>query len=716
MYYAHRPEDISIIDKSKWQKLEEHNQNVGNLTRYYLRDLSEEIQSIGYTAGYYHDIGKYSREFQDKLMNLSNIRVDHSTAGGRELIEKNFIIGLSILAHHGGLFDLDKLKIRLSKDIPDYRDYKKYQSNIDSLKIPDLSFLNKFKGDRNRDFYIQSYIRFIFSSLVDSDFIDTEKYMNIEKSNNRNLEFDSLEELKTKLDRYIRDKFKESNNNLLNGIRNDLREKCIESAGLDNRAYFLSAPTGVGKTLASISFAMNKAIKEGHRRIIYCIPYNNIIIQIAKEFSKIFGKDNVLEHHSNVIYSDSEFDKLLATENWEYPIVVTTNVQFFESLMGAKTSKLRKLHNIINSVIVLDEAQMLPIQVLEPCLKLLEVLVKEFNCSVLLSTATQPDYSMIKSFGLNPYSICKDLFKGKEEILKRVNYNFLGKIDYSELISEIEKFSQVLVVVNSRNTAKSIFRGLELSEGNIYLTNLLMPIHKEQLLNRIKFRLANNLPCRVIATSLIEAGVDLDFPVGFRELTGLDSIVQTGGRINREGGRLIEESNLFVFELEKDSTLFRESVNISIARKLIEKLGINNSEIVNRYFEILFNFSSDKLDRFHILKHPYQTEKSLSETYSFKTIENKFKLIEDNDFSIFIPFIPEGIILDKEEKHPNHLLNIIKSSDCKITRSLRRQIGKFSVQINYKFGEDLKEEGLIELINGIWVLKDLEKYDRFIGL
>lgn len=715
MFYAHRPEDITIIDKSKWQEIKEHNQNVGELAKYYLRDLSEEIQSIGYLTGYYHDIGKYSKEFQDKLINFTNDRVDHSTAGGRELINKNFIAGLSILAHHGGLFNLDKLKVRLNRDISDYSSYKDYQISVDNIKIPNLSFLSKF--DRDKDFYIQSYIRFILSSLVDSDFIDTERYMNIEKSDIRKSEFDSLEGLTKKLDRYIRDKVIKSDNSLLNSLRNEVRNKCIESAKLDTRVFSLSAPTGIGKTLASISFALNKAIKEEHRRIIYCIPYNNIIIQIAKEFRSIFEDNNVLEHHSNVIYSESEFDKLLATENWDYPIIVTTNVQFFESLMGAKTSKLRKLHNIINSVIVLDEAQMLPIQVLEPCLKLLEILVREFNCSVLLSSATQPDYSIIESFRINPYLIAKDLFTDKVNLLKRVNYIYLDKIDYSELISKMESYSQVLVVVNSRETAKTIFRGLNSSEDNIYLTNSLMPIHKEQLLDKIKFRLLNNQPCRVIATSLIEAGVDLDFPVGFRELTGLDSIIQTGGRVNREGKRLLEESNLYVFELEKDVTLRNESANISIARRLIKEVGINHPEIVSKYFEILFNFSLDKLDEYHILKHNYQSERSLSETYSFKTMESRFKLIEDNDYSIFVPFIPEGVKFNKEEiRHPNHLLNIIKSKDCKITKSLRREISRYSVQVSLWIWKDFIENGFMELINGIYVLRNSSIYEKNLGL
>lgn len=715
MYYAHRPGDLSIIDKSEWQKLEEHNRNVGNLSKYYLKDLSEEIQSIGYIAGYYHDIGKYSNEFQNKLINLSNIRVDHSTAGGKELISKNFIAGLSILAHHGGLFDLDKLKTRLSKEIPNYLSYRDYQER---LEVPDLSFLDRFKKDKNRDFHIQNYIRFILSSLVDSDFIDTENYMNIERSDTRKVNFDSFESLKKKLDNYIESKFdKSADINSLNLLRNKLRIKCIESANLDNNIYSLTAPTGLGKTVSSMAFSLNKAIKEGHRRIIYCIPYNNIIIQIAEEFRKIFGSINVLEHHSSKIYSDSEFDKLLATENWDYPIILTTNVQFFESLFSAKTSKLRKLHNIINSVIVFDEAQMIPIHVLKPCLKMIKDLSDLFSCSILLSSATQPDYSMIDDLDIVPYSITNKLFDKYKLELKRVNYEYLGLIEYENLLSEIKKYNQVLVVVNSRNIAKSIFRGLKDFSGNtIYLTNSLTLVHKRYLLNQIKFRLSNSLPCRVIATSLIEAGVDLDFPVGFRELTGLDSIIQTGGRINREGRRLTKGSNLFVFELEKDNSLSKESVNVSIARKLIEKLGINNDEMVNRYFEILFNFSADKLDEFHILRYNYQTEKSLSETYSFKTIENRFKLIEDNDFSIFIPFIPEYIKLDKGEKHPKHLLNIIKSFDCKITKILRRQLSKFSVQVNYKVGEDLKENRLIELVNGIWILKDLERYNKFTGL
>jgi len=344
----------------------------------------------------------------------------------------------------------------------------------------------------------------------------------------------------------------------LNPLRRDILAHIRNGAALSPGLFTLTVPTGGGKTLASLGFALDHAAAHGHRRIIYAIPYTSIIDQTAATFSEVFGdKGNlVLEHHSSI---DEERpgqqgrDKLrLAMEDWAAPVVVTTNVQLFESLFAARPSRARKLHNIAGSIIILDEAQALPRELLMPVLRMLDTLAVHYGCTIVLCTATQPafDSAQLKDGGL-PLS-GRELApapQGLARKLRRARIVDGGEMDDPALVAALRDTPQGMVIVNSRKHALELFQAARAEglEGLIHLTTRQYPAHRRRIIADIRKRLAEGRFCRLIATSLIEAGVDLDFPKGWRAEAGLDSIVQSAGRVNREGKRPVEDSTLTVF-------------------------------------------------------------------------------------------------------------------------------------------------------------------------
>lgn len=309
-------------------------------------------------------------------------------------------------------------------------------------------------------------------------------------------------------------------------------------------------PTGGGKTVASLAFALKHAVEHNMDRVIYVIPYTSIIEQNAQIFREILGDDNVLENHCNVDYEGTEeFRPMqLASENWDKPVVVTTNVQFFESLFSNKSSKCRKLHNIANSVIIFDEAQMLPIDYLTPCLSMIQELVENYGTSVVLCTATQPALD--------------DFFVSKEQIVElcprlgeqfrffeRVTYQNIGSISKEGITELLAKEQSVLCIVNTRKDAQELYHSLQ-GGGVYHLSTSMYPKHRKRVLKCVKERLSTKKKCILISTSLVEAGVDLDFSCVYREIAGIDSMIQAAGRCNREGKRTVEESKVYIFELE----------------------------------------------------------------------------------------------------------------------------------------------------------------------
>ena len=343
--------------------------------------------------------------------------------------------------------------------------------------------------------------------------------------------------------------------NELNTQRCAILRRCMER-GQDSQQmpglYPLTVPTGGGKTVASLAFALHHAKTHGLERVIYVIPYTSIIEQTADQFRKILGAENVLEHHSGVTYETQdeatpETQRLArATENWDMPVVVTTAVQFFESIYSNRSSKCRKLHNLAKSVIIFDEAQMLPIPYLRPCVSAIAQLIGHFHATAVLCTATQPALNPLfaeflpgrTATELCPAGTCD------ETIFRRVTFQkeIDRPISWETVAEMLTQLPQVLCIVNTRKRAQQVYERLP-EEGRFHLSTLMIPTDREETLNVIRARLRNGQVCRVVSTSLVEAGVDVDFPSVWRELAGLDSILQAAGRCNREGKRSAAESS-----------------------------------------------------------------------------------------------------------------------------------------------------------------------------
>lgn len=399
--------------------------------------------------------------------------------------------------------------------------------------------------------------RMVFSCLVDADFRDTETFYDqlnrIQHDRDWPVLADILPQMRGNFDKYMAQFTQVSD---LNTLRQDILTHVRAKASLPPGLFTLTVPTGGGKTLASMGFALDHAALHGHRRIIYAIPYTSIIDQTAAQFSALFGEDVVLEHHSAIelekIGAEGRDKVRLAMEDWAAPIVVTTNVQLFESLFAARPSRCRKLHNIAGSVIVLDEAQALPRKLLLPTLRMIDTLAHHYGCTIVLCTATQPafDSSHLKGGGL-PLAgreLASDP-EGLSSRLRRARIVQGGVMDDAELVSALRPEPQALVIVNSRKHALTLFRHAteEGLNGLVHLTTRQYPAHRRRILDMVKQRLKAKEACRLIATSLVEAGVDLDFPVGWRAEAGLDSVVQAAGRVNREGKRDWKDCTLTVF-------------------------------------------------------------------------------------------------------------------------------------------------------------------------
>ena len=711
-YLGHK----NIKDDSE-QTLKEHLIGVSELAGKFALEFEED--EVGKLVGLYHDIGKYSKEFQKYIRQETKEKVDHSTAGAKKLSNEKTVATLvaafCIAGHHCGIPNIGEKNVTKigettfysrvnNKNIPEYADYRK---EIEEPGKYHSKIISTISGDVEKIFSLMFYTRMIFSCLVDADFLDTEKFMS--KGNIQRGNFATLPALKIIFDDYIAKTFLNKKNTRYNESINEKRRailtECINSGkNTSENLMSLTVATGGGKTISSMAFALNNAVKNGRRRIIYVIPYTSIIEQNAKVFADIFGRENVVEHYSGVEYDDTESEeeniKRLSTENWDAPIIVTTNVQFFESIFSNRTSKCRKLHNITNSVIIFDEAQMIPKEFLKPCVKSIEQLINHYNCTAVICTATQPSLGILFD-NQNVNEICSEV---------EDNYNFFSrttikvlaeKISKTELTERLKANRQVLCIVNKKKTAKEIFESLKAEENTFYLTTNLCPVHRSQILQQIKDCLKENQPCKVISTSLVEAGVDLDFPCVYREIAGLDNIIQAAGRCNRERKFSKDKSFVFVFALSDEKIIPEQSLRINATNLVCEKYisDLASPQAIKYYFDFLHKLNGDKLDKEKILE--LHRKKSMP----FKDIAEKFKLIKEDTKSIFIPIDENARNI--EEK----LLN------GEISLSLLRKAGRYMVNVYLDDYKKILSAQKIKVIDeSIAVLIDLDIYDTKTGL
>jgi CRISPR-associated endonuclease/helicase Cas3 len=527
------------------------------------------------------------------------------------------------------------LEKRLKKHVPDWSAFS-CSNDKEKLENPPFDIDKKRVG-----FQLSFFARMIYSCLVDSDFLDTEKFMDPDKAVWRS-GYPSLKTMENSLDTMLK-KLKQADvSKAINVERSYVLECCLDAAKRIPGLFSLTVPTGGGKTLSSMAFALKHALKHNLKRIIYVIPYTSIIEQNAEVFRNVFGDDAVLEHHSNYESQMKEGEEFcrhnLTAENWDAPLIVTTNVQFFESLHANRSSRCRRIHNIAKSVVILDEAQMLPASFLRPCMESIRELVSSYGVSIILCTATQPALSTTETFrdGLdNVQEIISDrarLYKS----LNRVHIHKIGAISNVDLSVRLLKEKQVLCIVNTRKHARLIFERCRESEGFYHLSASMCSAHRATVFGKIRSILADGKPCRVISTQLIEAGVDIDLPTVYRAASGIDSIAQAAGRCNRED-MLPQKGNVYIFSPEDGQPpgYLRHSAEIAegILRKHHDPLSM---EAVNDYFEELYWRKGEMLDEYGILNLLNEDFARLN--FPFREIADKFKLIKDGMEPIIIPW------------------------------------------------------------------------------
>ena len=565
--------------------------------------------------------------------------------------------------------------------------------------------------EKDPNFALSVFIRMLYSCLVDADFLDTERFMS-----NGTVQRDSgecMEVLLDKLKDWISKWLVNRDDITVNGRRSEILRNCLEQGKAPKGLFQLTVPTGGGKTVASLAFALQHAVEHHMDRVIYVIPYTSIIEQNAQVFREILGNENVLENHSNVDYEISEDFKpmQLAAENWDKPVVVTTNVQFFESLYANKSSKCRKLHNIVNSVIIFDEAQMLPPNYLKPCMAMIEELLQQYGTSVVLCTATQP---ALQQFLPEKY-VARELCPRREEqfrFFERVTYQNIDTVTEEEMAEKLQQEWHALCIVNTRKRAQRLYERLQ-GEGVYHLSTTMYPAHRRRVLAEIGKRLDDKKgkKCIVISTSLVEAGVDLDFTSVYRELAGVDSIIQAAGRCNRNGERGKEDSIVRIFRWNERENVSGQRQQIDTTKNLLEEgRDITALDNITEYFRRLYRIKGESLDMKKIL------EKFDGGDYEFATAAKDFKLIEENTVMVYIDQEPEAKALLQEIRQQG------------LTKSRMRKAGQYCVSVRKKgeyekrnmLFDEMYRAGMLEEVDpgakDFWVLTQEEQYREDTGL
>lgn len=734
--YAHSHADLP---ECEWQELAAHLRNVSRLAG----GFADVFHARGWAeaAGLLHDIGKQHADFQEYLIRTAgqprsgSSGVDHSTPGAllatRRSPHFGKLLAYAVAGHHGGLPDgasterniRSTLAARLSRCsfAPDIR----HELGLDVV-IPDrLPFAPQ---PERFGFQLAFFVRMLFSCLVDADFLDTEAFMAPDKGCWRGGHA-TLKELESRFFATYHGRYGGQPRGEVNAIRREVFDQCLAKADLAPGFFSLTVPTGGGKTLASMAFALRHAVRCGAQRVVYVIPYMSIIEQNAAVFREFLGEHDVLEHHSSFDFrldaADAEeggaaLRAKLAAENWDAPIVATTAVQFFESLFAARPSRCRKLHNVAGSVIVLDEAQMLPRDLLRPCLEALRELVLHYGCSVVLCTATQPAVTVREAFrhGLEGVREIMADPAGLHARLRRVRVEDLtpgkeDKLDDEDLAGRLAGLRQVLCIVNTKKHARRLYERLKAMgvAGLQHLSTNMYAAHRSRKIKEIKATLEAGQPCVVCATSLVEAGVDLDFPVVYRAAAGIDSIAQAAGRCDREGqltaaagapgGRVYVFTPADARDLPQGHFTVTATEGATVLRNHHDPLS---PAAVEHYFKLLFWQMGDAaLDKHDILS-------KLSATagpgdFPFREVAHDFKLIEDAQHSVIVAIEDEAQALVRDLERADFPGGIL------------RKLQRYTVQVRQREFEAMEKAGDVSLVaDQYWRLGNDSVYADDVGI
>jgi CRISPR-associated endonuclease/helicase Cas3 len=643
--YAHSKNDRGLL-----HLLANHAEVVASLSERFAALFGSS--GFGRCSGLWHDLGKNADDFQKRLAAADDAhiedmagRVDHSTAGALHALEKlgtgnGRPLALIIAGHHAGLAEHSELFDGRLKRPESSARLLAARSNpmafIPDAPRPDIpAFLRNPKNDAAGRLVFDLWVRMLFSCLVDADFLDTEEHFDQRRPALRG-GYPSLTDLLGRFNAHMQGL---AGDGLVNVLRRRVLADCRERGRSSGRGVFtLTAPTGCGKTFAGMGFALEHAVTHGLHRVIVVIPYTSIIDQNAKVYREVFGQENVIDHHASLDPRTETARNRVACENWDAPVIVTTSVQFIESLFANKPSRCRKLHNIVNSVVIFDEVQTLPIGHLVPILDVLKQLVANYNVSLVLSTATQPALKHRPSLacGLHEVTEIVSDVPAIFDSLRRVDVTWPADlttaIEWPTLASQLQKHDEVLCIVHRRDDARQL---AALVRGAIHLSALMCPAHRLKVIGDVKAKLAVNRqrrargepiePIRLVSTQLIEAGVDVDFPVVYRAAGGLDAIAQAAGRCNREG-QLNGLGEVHVFVAPTAPPPGTPRLGLAVTRKMIAdqpSLGPLDPRRFDRFFQELY-FLQSSLDENNI--------QGLRADWRFKSVAEVFEMI-DNDGS-----------------------------------------------------------------------------------
>ena len=722
---------VAHVKKSSdgiWQEhlLNDHLQKVSRLAAKFA--YSFDAHEWAELAGLWHDLGKYSANFQDYIRSASGYdrqdahiegspgRVNHSSAGAiyacEKLGAKGRFLAYLIAGHHAGLPDWSSSETGAAA-LAHRLEAREHLAELSFSEIPsEISSPNILPSSKplGGATGLALWLRMLFSCLVDADFLDTEVFMDGEKAAAR-AGYRDLVSLLANFNQYMERKTSEADLTPVNILRNDILRQCRDKAASSSGLFSLTVPTGGGKTLASMAFALEHARTNNKQRVIYVIPYTSIIEQTAGIFREIFG-ENVIEHHANLDPDKNESARSrLATENWDAPIIVTTNVQFFESLFAARTSRCRKLHNIANSVVVLDEAQLLPPEFLQPIADVINLLADHYKVTFLFSTATQPKLESFQSFGEQPFrgldSVCEiiddpdALYSALERVDICVPEDMNTPCSWDSLAAELVEHASVLCIVNRRDDARRLHQLMP--KGTLHLSALMCGEHRSRVIADIKARLKRKVPVRVISTQLVEAGVDVDFPIVYRALAGLDSIAQAAGRCNREGklpglGRVI----IFVPPTPAPPGLLRQAAQISVSLLAGPDQNILGRNLARQFFEHLY-VRAPSLDKQGITD--LLTRDARDGQIQFRTAAQKFRLIDDSAYQT---------ILVRYGKSPELLDELTSIGPV---RDLMRRLQRYAVNMPKQVFTQLERQGDVYQIQpGIYAQVGDKLYDESLGV
>lgn len=705
--YAHSLRDTS---PEHWHPLSEHCEQVAILAAEFAKPFKSEHWA--YLIGLLHDIGKARASFQSYLLHCNGLEdpnydgSEHSHSGVGAVLAKQKlkhcwpVFAYCVAGHHAGLPDWTdgetpngSLNYRLQEEEnilnePPLQQY--IASNSTFLENPSLLPPWKFMLSD-----VSFWIRMLYSCLVDADFLDTEAFMDSTRAKNRG-KYPTLPELADKFFAALNDKETVAPKTPINKLRASIRQACEAAALYSTGIFSLTVPTGGGKTLSGTAFAVRHALQHNQRRIIYVIPYTSIVEQTADVLRSFFGADNVVEHHSNFEPNRDTRQDDLATENWDAPIIVTTNVQFFESLYACRSSRCRKLHNIANSVVILDEAQLLPENLLLPCIEALKQLSANYGTTILLSTATQPSLPGLENVReIIPSDL--DLYQQLKRVTIEIPEDLNACRTWEEIAGELKKYPQVLCIVNSRKDCYALHAIMP--PDTIHLSALMCGAHRSEIIKAIKDKLSAGEPIRVISTQLVEAGVDINFPVVYRAFTGLPSIAQAAGRCNREGN-LPGLGKVVVFMPPEPSkvALLRKSED-TMRDLLAADLDVESPESYPKFFEHFYKKLVDMGKNFD----DWLTLNASYMQFQFREAAAKFRIIDQISLPIIIRYKCNGKLIE----------SLIAAGP---KRDIMRRLQRYTITLPRGMILRLKEKGFIEEPhNGVFIQTMSSLYNNKTG-